>query len=104
MCGERSEPFYDHLYDGRPPDATSVPGKTAVFSRYQEGNPLHGHSVRTEEYSYTEYSDHEGRIVARMLYDVQKDPAENINLAEGEAYKAVVKELSNMLKMIEDQS
>ena len=39
-----------------------------------------------------------------MLYDVQKDPAENINLAEGEAYKEVVEELSNMLKMIEDQS
>jgi len=81
-----------------------LPGKTAVFSRYQEGNPLHGHTVRTEQYTYTEYSDQDHRIHARMLYDVLKDPHENINLAEIEEYSEVIEELSNILKMIEDQS
>ncbi len=81
-----------------------LPGKTAVFSRYQESNPLHGHTVRTEKYSYTEYSDTDGKIVANMLYDIQKDPEENFNLSEQDEYREVVEKLSNMLKMIEDQS
>jgi arylsulfatase A-like enzyme len=81
-----------------------LPGKTAVFSRYQEGNPLHGHTVRTEQYSYTEYSDADRKVVARMLYDIRKDPAENVNLSEREDYREVIERLSNMLKMIEDQS
>jgi len=81
-----------------------LPGKTAVFSRYQEGNPLHGHTVRTEQYSYTEYSDADRKVVARMLYDIRKDPAENVNLSEREEYREVIESLSNMLKMIEDQS
>ncbi|GAI31666.1 unnamed protein product, partial [marine sediment metagenome] len=70
----------------------------------QKSNPLHGHTVRTEQYTYTEYSDHDNNIVARMLYDVLNDPEENINLSEKEECRKVVEELSNMLKMIEDQS
>jgi len=81
-----------------------LPGKTAVFSRYQEGNPLHGHTVRTVQFTYTEYSDSDNRVVARMLYDIQNDPAENINLSEKKEYQDVIKKLSNMLKMIDDQS
>ena len=80
------------------------PGKTAVYSRYQETNPYHGHTVRTEEYVYTEYSDDENNVVGKMLYDVKADPDENINLSEKEEYKEVIEKLSNMLKMIEDQS
>lgn len=80
------------------------PGKTAVFSRYQESNPYHGHTVRTEQYSYTEYSDDDNNIVDNMLYDIINDPSENINLSKKEAYKETVKKLSNMLLMINNQS
>jgi iduronate 2-sulfatase len=81
-----------------------LPGKTAVFSRYQESNPLHGHTVRTEKYTYTEYSDTNDTVVARMLYDIQDDPDENKNISEQEEYQDIVKRLSNQLQMIEDQS
>ncbi len=80
------------------------PGKTAVFSRYQEGNPLHGHTVRTEQYSYTEYSDENDNVIETMLYDIVNDPYENVNLSKKEAYIETVKKLSNMLLMINNQS
>jgi arylsulfatase A-like enzyme len=82
----------------------SHPGKTAVFSRYQETNPLHGHTVRTEQFSYTEYSDSLDNVVAKMLFDVVNDPDENINLAQDIRYKEEVKFLSDLLKMMDSQS
>jgi len=52
-----------------------------------------GISVATSDYSYTEWGSKE-----RMLFDLKKDPDENINVAEDPNYKEVVKELSANIK------
>ncbi len=62
--------------------------KKAAFTRH--GN---GRTVTTCDYTYTEYGDN----AQRMLYDRKKDPSENENVAEVEAYKETVKQLSKLL-------
>ena len=52
-----------------------------------------GSTVTSGDYTYTEYSDN----AQRMLYDRKKDPSENENVAEAEAYKETVKQLSKLL-------
>ena len=66
---------------------------TAVFSRWRDSD-----SVRTERFRYTEWTDKSGRITARMLYDHQKDSAENQNVADQPEFAATVKELSALLQ------
>ncbi len=52
--------------------------KEAAFSRYYNGD-----SVKTDRYLYTEWRKEDGgEVYARMLYDHETDPAENVNLAE----------------------
>ena len=53
-----------------------------------------GISITTADYSYTEWGG--GR--ARMLFDLIKDPGENINVAEDPRYEEVVKKLSACIK------
>ncbi len=65
--------------------------KNAAFSRYYGGD-----SIRTDRYRYTEYVDREGKPAGRMLYDHEKDPHENVNIADGHA--ALVTEMSNRLR------
>jgi iduronate 2-sulfatase len=50
--------------------------KQAVFSRYHFGD-----TIRTNQYTYTEYVDNDDLVVGRMLYDHIKDPHENYNIA-----------------------
>ena len=66
----------------------SRPWKKAVFGRYHKGE-----SVKTDRYLYTEWADG-----ARMLYDHQKDPNENVNLSENPEYKKVVEKLKKLLR------
>jgi hypothetical protein len=56
-----------------------------------------GDSVRTDRYLYTQWTDDEGNVTARMLYDHEADPAENVNLAERPENAEVVKELAGRL-------
>ena len=63
------------------------------FCRYPDGE-----AVVTDRYVYTEYFDKKTQsTVSRMLYDHATDPQENVNVAEHEEYKAVVKKLSKLL-------
>ena len=62
--------------------------KKAAFTRHGNGS-----MVTTGDYTYTEYRDN----AQRMLYDRKKDPSENENVAEAEAYKETVKQLSKLL-------
>ncbi|MFO7899710.1 MAG: DUF4976 domain-containing protein, partial [Planctomycetota bacterium] len=71
------------------PDA---PWKQAAFSRYNAGD-----SIRTDRYLYTEWTDDEGELTARMLYDHQADPDENENISERPEHAALVEELSEAL-------
>ena len=66
--------------------------KKAVFSCFHNGG-----SVRTNRYLYTEWTDKNGRVYARMLYDHQSDPGENVNISELPENREVVKQLSELL-------
>jgi len=64
-----------------------------AFSRFRDGE-----SVKTDRYRYTEWTDDDGEMYARMLYDHQLDPNENTNIAELPGSRQIVKDLSKMLK------
>ena len=65
-------------------------GKTAVFSQFlragtwaaPDGQPYMGYSLLTERDHYVVWINWETKVeVARELYDRQRDPDENVNLA-----------------------
>jgi len=62
--------------------------KKPAYTKWQKGI-----SVATSDYSYTEWGGEQ-----RMLFDLKKDPDENINVAEDPNYKEVVNELSANIK------
>ena len=58
-----------------------------------------GYSMRTERFRYTEWKDRRtGKVLARELYDHQKDPQENINAVADPQYRQDVQRLAEMLK------
>jgi iduronate 2-sulfatase len=66
---------------------SSTPWKKAAFGRYHQGE-----SVKTDRYLYTEWDDG-----ARMLYDHQKDPDENLNISENPENQKRVQIMSRLL-------
>lgn len=64
------------------------PWKKAVFSKF--GPAV---SVLTERYNYGEFKNGD-----RMLYDLEKDAAENVNIADEAEHQDLVKELSRLLR------
>ncbi len=62
--------------------------KPAAFTCWDEGA-----SVTTQDFSYTEYDNGE-----RMLFDLRKDPNENINLADSPEYNKQMDSLSKLLR------
>jgi arylsulfatase A-like enzyme len=77
------------------------PGKHAAFS--QITGPLYGRSVRTERFKYAEYRQRnedpwtqEPR--ARELYDLDKDPYEQINLADDPGHAKTARQLAQLLR------
>jgi arylsulfatase A-like enzyme len=67
-------------------------GKEEAFSRFGAGE-----SIRAGRYLYTEWLDEEGAPTARMLYDHEADPDENVNIAEAPEHAEVVADLSERL-------
>jgi iduronate 2-sulfatase len=58
-----------------------------------------GYSMRTERFRYTKWRNTTTkRVMARELYDHEKDPHENVNAAAESEYKQDVQRLSQMLK------
>jgi arylsulfatase A-like enzyme len=67
--------------------------KVAAFSQYprsHEGQQLMGYSLRSDRYRYTRWVDRKdhSKIVAEELYDHERDPAENQNVAADAAHVA----------------
>ena len=93
LQGRSFVPLLDHLEAG---------GKAAVYSRTNSG----GETIITKTHSYTEFFDQQGTLIARMLYDLQVNPAENNNIAERVENKELVADLSEKLNshMIERDS
>jgi len=96
LCELAGLPLPDHLEGAsfvpllNSPDR---PWKRAVFSRYVAGD-----SVRTDRYLYTQWTDDEGALTARMLYDHELDADENRNIAELPDNADVVAEMAGLLE------
>ncbi|XP_053387158.1 iduronate 2-sulfatase-like [Mercenaria mercenaria] len=87
-------------------DQPNKPIKTAVFSQVARPNRTMAYIVRTKNYRYTEYVHYNyatGKInwqtKAVELYDLSKDPFENINVAGFKKYGHVIAELRVKLKL-----
>ncbi|MBS3762012.1 MAG: sulfatase [Planctomycetes bacterium] len=66
--------------------------KDAAYSRWYGGE-----SVRTENFLFTEWRDENGETEARMLYDHDSDPDENVNVAGNPENAEVVERFSGLL-------
>lgn len=95
LCELAGLPLPDHLEGASfvpVMDDPERPWKQAVFSRYHAGE-----SVRTDRYLYTEWTDDDEKLVARMLYDHESDPGENENISEAQGNAELVAKLSRVL-------
>lgn len=72
--------------------------KEAAFNQFQRRNgkvPLMGYAMRTDRYRYIEWQDRRsGEVVATELYDHEKDPLENTNVAGAEENSEKIVNLS----------
>jgi len=90
LCELAGLPMPEHLQGRSFVPLMSDPSrdwKKAVFGRYHAGE-----SVMTERYHYAEWADG-----ARMLYDNQKDPDENVNISENPENRKIVEEMQKLL-------
>lgn len=70
--------------------------KPAAFSQYPRGQKLMGYSMRTDRYRFTVWvgrNDHT-KVEAMELYDHQRDPQENVNIANDPANAGLVRSLT----------
>jgi hypothetical protein len=74
----------------------ALPWKTAAFSEIQRADKL-GRAIRTDRYRYVEWTNRQGEIVARELYDHREDPRESVNLAARAQSAATVTDLAGRL-------
>jgi iduronate 2-sulfatase len=68
-----------------------------AYSEYPRGG-RQGTAIRTDRYRYVEWTDKQGKIIARELYDHANDPQENENVADRPENAAVIADLSRQLK------
>ncbi|MBN2774369.1 MAG: sulfatase, partial [Prolixibacteraceae bacterium] len=74
-------------------DNPAQPWKEAVFARW-----IKGETVITRNNTYTEwYNNISDEPVARMLYDMNEDPKETVNISEDAENSVLVKKLHKML-------
>jgi iduronate 2-sulfatase len=72
--------------------------KKAAFSQYPRGRVM-GYTMRTERFRYTEWLDRKtSKLMARELYDHEKDPHENVNAVDKPEYERDIQWLADMLK------
>ncbi len=69
------------------------PWKEEVYCRW-----IKGETVVTQSHTYTEWFGKSGETTARMLYDLNKDPEETINISEEKENAILVEKLSEKLK------
>lgn len=70
--------------------------KEAAFVKYHNAE-----SVITERYTYTEFrKDTVGAITDVMLYDLETDPDENVNISDEPISKVLIEKFSNLLSEV----
>ena len=68
--------------------------KEAVYSRW-----IHGETVVTQNHTYTQwYNDNSKEVETRMLYDLENDPEETVNISDLKVNTELVKELAGKLE------
>ena len=76
-------------------DAPDRPWKKAAFSQYPRSAPgvgsLMGYSMRTDRYRFTEWAVPAKNFREIELYDYEKDPQENVNVAHRPENAALVR-------------
>ncbi len=78
-------------------DDPGRPWKQAAFSQYPRRQAM-GYAMRTERYRYVEWQEKDsGRLLASELYDHQRDPQENVNIA-AQAASSLLGELAAQLR------
>ena len=71
-----------------------LPWKKEVYCRW-----IKGETIVTQSHTYTEwFSNSAGEATARMLYNLQDDPEETVNISEKVENKMLVQQLSEKLK------
>lgn len=72
----------------------SLPWKEEVFCRW-----IKGETIVTTSHTYTEwFDDKTGEITARMLYNLNNDPEETVNISENIENEKLVKKLSEKIE------
>ena len=60
-----------------------IPSSSIVYSKYHKG-----YTATNSKFSYTEWKDKNSEItLAKMMYDLEEDPNENVNISEISSYK-----------------
>lgn len=87
----------------RNPDIVVKDFAVSQFHRDANGKQVEGYAIRTDRYRYVEWVDikvrkdngkyGEDKIVARELYDYEKDPLEKVSVVNFPEYKDVVEKL-----------
>ena len=75
-------------------DDPKAEGKNAIYSRSNLG----GETVLTKTHAYTEFYDSKGTLKSKMLFDLANDPDENENTVDKPQNKAIVAQMSELLK------
>jgi arylsulfatase A-like enzyme len=95
LCELAGLPLPDHLEGQSVVPLIMNPmlaGKAAAIGRFKTGD-----TIRTDRFRFSQYATPEGQPSSRMLYDHQRDPAENVNIAEHQDQTDVVKTLTTEL-------
>ncbi|MCM8532719.1 MAG: sulfatase [Lentisphaeraceae bacterium] len=71
--------------------------RAGIITSFKNKGAL-GYSFRTERYRYIEWISNNGSLAGVDLYDYEKDPNEQENLAKKPEYKSLMKELANLLR------
>ncbi|WPP48133.1 sulfatase [Catalinimonas niigatensis] len=66
--------------------------KTHTISKFHDG-----YTIKNDDYRYTEWSNAQGKIYARMLYDHRTDSLENYNIAEKAENESIIKQMQQTL-------
>jgi iduronate 2-sulfatase len=66
--------------------------KAAAIGRFRNGD-----TIRTDRFRFTEYTNAGGRFLARMLYNHENDPEEDVNISEQPGSRSIVERLSELL-------
>ncbi|MBM3788276.1 MAG: sulfatase [Acidobacteria bacterium] len=93
LCGLPPSPGMEGVSFAPLVDNPDRPWKKAAFSQYPR-NTLMGYSMRTDRYRLTLWKDRQtGKEEAAELFDYEKDPHEQSNLANSPAYSQTLQDL-----------